>query len=368
MEANMKKDPVCGMEVNEKTMFTYSYQGQTFFFCTSRCKENFEQSPEKYMGTPNLDFGERRKIAVIGSGQVGATFAFSLMISGLPSRIVLIDVNEKLAEGHAMDLNHGLPFVQPMQIQSGTYSDCKDTDIVVITAGAAQKPGESRLDLVRKNTEIFKQMIPEIVRYNPRILLIVSNPVDILTYVALKVSGYPMNRVMGSGTVLDTARFRSLLGINCRVDPRNVHAYIIGEHGDSEVPVWSQVNMGGISFSEFCALCQLGCTLKRREDIFSQVKQAAYEIIDRKGATNFAIALAPVKIVGAIFRDENSLLTVSSLLDEYYGIRDICLSIPVIVNRQGVFRQLGLSLDESEVEKLRASARALKKVIHSLTL
>jgi L-lactate dehydrogenase len=326
------------------------------------------QNPEKYVRIPDVDCSERRKIAVIGSGTVGATFAFALMISGLPSSIVLIDVNAKLAEGHAMDLNHGLPFAQPLRIYPGTYSDCKGADIVVITAGAAQKPGESRLDLVRKNTEIFKQMIPEVVRHNPRILLIVSNPVDILTYVALKVSGYPMNRVMGSGTVLDTARFRSLLGINCRVDPRNVHAYIVGEHGDSEVPVWSQVNIGGISFSEYCTLCQVGCPLEKRDEIFAQAKEAAYEIIDRKGATNFAIALALVKIVGAIFRDENSVLTVSSLLDDYYGISDACLSIPVIVNRQGVFRQLRLSLDKSEVKKFRASAEVLKEITHTLAL
>jgi len=267
-----------------------------------------------------------------------------------------------------MDLNHGLSFVQPSRIYVGDYSDCKDANIVVVTAGAGQKPGETRLDLVRKNTDIFKDIIPEIVRYNPRMLLIVSNPVDVLTYVALKISQYPMNRVIGSGTSLDTARFRYLLSRHCEVDPRNVHAYIIGEHGDSEVPVWSLANIAGVSFRQYCPVCRRQCPENEWEDIFTQVKNAAYEIIKRKGATYFAISLALVRIVGSILRDENSVLTVSTLVDGYYDISDVCLSIPVILNRNGISKILKIELDESEVEKLKASAAVLKKIIKSVDI
>lgn len=314
------------------------------------------------------DFIDKRKIAIVGTGQVGSTFAFSLMVSGLANEIVLINRARELAEGHAMDLKHGLSFVQPSRIYVGDYSDCKDANIVVITAGASQKPEESRLDLVRKNADVFKNIIPEIVKYNPRILLIVSNPVDILTYVALKVSGYPTNRVIGSGTVLDTARFRYLLSNHCAVDPRNVHAYIVGEHGDSEVPVWSQINIGGVLFREYCAVCQRQCPHDEREGIFNQVKNAAYEIIKKKGATYFAIGLALVRIVGSILRDENSVLTVSVLIDNYYDIGDVCLSIPVILNRRGISKILKISLDELEIKKFQASATTLKSTIKNLDI
>jgi len=267
-----------------------------------------------------------------------------------------------------MDLNHSLPFVEPSNIYVGDYSDCRDASIVVVTAGASQKPGETRLELVRRNTDIFKQIIPEIVKHNPRVLVIVSNPVDVLTYVTLKVSGYSMNRIIGSGTVLDSARFRSLLGKHCQVDSRNVHAYIIGEHGDSEVPVWSRVNIGGISFLDYCPMCQKDCPKKERDEIFNQVKSAAYEIIKRKGATNFAIGLSLVRIAASILRDENSVLTVSTLLDNYYDISDVCLSVPVILNRDGVSQILKIGLDQSEIASLQASANVLKDVIRGLDI
>ncbi|NVM23063.1 MAG: L-lactate dehydrogenase [Desulfobacterales bacterium] len=310
----------------------------------------------------------QRKVAVVGAGQVGSTFAFALMTSGLATSIVLIDVMTERAEGHVMDLNHGLPFVPPSRIYVGDYSDCKGADIVVVAAGASQKPGETRLDLVQKNTNIFKDIIPEITQYNPGTLVIVSNPVDVLTYVALKISELPMNRIIGSGTVLDTARFRYLLSAHCEVDPRNVHAYIIGEHGDSEVPVWSRVNIGGVSFREYCPVCQKQCPQDERDEIFNQVKSAAYEIIKRKGATCYAIGLALVRIVGSILRDENSVLTVSTLLDNYYDVSDVCLSIPVILNRNGVSKILRIGLDESEITKLQASAGVLKNVIKDVDI
>jgi L-lactate dehydrogenase len=363
----MAEDPVCGMEVDEnQTKHSIQHRGKMYYFCASRCKDSFEKNPEKYLKVLKMEHGEERKVAIVGTGQVGSTFAFALMISGLATSIVLIDQARALAEGHVMDLNHGLSFVQPSNIYVGDYPDCKDASMVVVTAGASQKPGETRLDLVRRNTDIFKKIIPQIVEYNPRMLVIVSNPVDVLTYVALKLSQYPMNRVIGSGTVLDTARFRSLLSRHCQVDPRNVHAYIIGEHGDSEVPVWSQVSIGAVAFREYCPVCQRDCPQDERDEIFNQVKNAAYEIIKRKGATNFAIGLSLVRIAESILRDENSILTVSTLLDSYYDISDVCLSIPVILNRNGVSKTLKIVLDKSEITSLQASAKVLKDVIKSL--
>jgi L-lactate dehydrogenase len=289
-------------------------------------------------------------------------------MSGLASIIVLIDQNSDLAEGHVMDFNHGLPFVQPAKIFSGSYPDCEGADITIVTAGAAQKPGETRLDLVRRNTDIFKDIIPNIAAHKPGTLLIVSNPVDILTYVALKLSDFPVHRVIGSGTTLDTARFRSLLSKHCQVDPRNVHAYIIGEHGDSEVPVWSQANIAGVPLKTYCPVCERNCPTEERDEIFRQVKNAAYEIINRKGYTNFAVALAVKRIVTSILRDENSVLTVSSLIDNYYDLSGICLSIPAIVNRNGISKHINLSLDDTEIRKLRDSAETLKKTIEKLDI
>ncbi len=366
----MAKDPVCGMRVTpENAADKKTYMGKTFYFCSRKCSDEFMKSPEYHLATQfDKKISNSRKIAVVGTGQVGATFAFALMTSSLSSEIVLIDADHELAVGHAMDLNHGLPFAEPTKIHPGNYEDCRGADIVVITAGAAQKPGETRLDLVKKNAEIFKSMIPEIVKHEPGLLLIVSNPVDILTYVALKVSGYPMNRVIGSGTVLDTARFRFLLSRHCNVDARNVQAFVIGEHGDTELPVWSQVHIAGMPFSDYCPMCHMNCTDDDKQLLFAQVKRAAYEIIDRKGYTNFAIALGLTRILSAILRDENSALSVSSLIDNYYGISDVCLSIPSILNRNGIYRHLNMALDQDEVGMLRGSAGVLKEVLGQLDI
>lgn len=365
----MTRDPVCGLAVDqEKSRFKSIYQGRPYFFCSEACQALFDQHPEKYLGRSGKEPARYRKVVVVGAGQVGATFAFALMTSGLASSIVLIDQNAALAEGHAMDLSHGLPFAQPALIYAGTYADCRDADVVVVTAGTAQKPGETRLDLVLRNAAIYQDLIPKIVAHDPKILLIVSNPVDVLTYVALKVSGYPPGRVIGSGTSLDTARFRSLLSRHCQVDARNVHAYIVGEHGDSEVPVWSQVNIGGVSFKDFCPMCQRQCDESEKVELFSEVKTAAYAIIEKKGYTNFGIGLALLRIVGAILRDENSVLTVSTLIEDSYGISGVCLSLPVIVSSSGVSRRLHLNLDESEIAALQASADVLKNVIGQVSL
>lgn len=306
------------------------------------------------------------KVVVVGAGNVGATFAFNLMITGLATEIVLVDFDKKRAEGHVLDMNHGLPFVAPTKIITGEYEDCRDADVVVVTAGVAQKPGETRLELTRRNSEIFKAIIPSIIMHNPKILLIVSNPVDVLTYVALKLSGYPMNRVMGSGTVLDSARFRYLLGRHCEIDPRNVHGYIIGEHGDSEVPVWSRVNIGGILFRDYCTLCTRDCSVENHKQLFEKVKKAAYEVIERKGATYYAISLSLVRIVGSILRDEQSVLPVSVLMTGYLGITDVCLSLPSVVGSSGIARILEIKLDEKEAEQFHMSASVLKNIIRDI--
>jgi L-lactate dehydrogenase len=312
-------------------------------------------------------FTHPAKVAVVGVGSVGASFAYSLMIHGLVSEISLIDANAEKAKGEAMDLEHGLPFVQPARIKAGDYGECADADIVVIAAGAAQKPGESRLSLVERNVAVFKQVIPSIKEHNNRcILLVATNPVDIMTYASLKLSGFPPNRVIGSGTILDTSRLRSLLGEHFKIDPRNVHAYIIGEHGDSEVPVWSSASIAGVKIKEYCPICGMRYDEQYLNKIFEEVKNAAYKIIDLKGATYYAIGLGLTRIVESIIRDENAILTVSSLLQDYYGVSGVCLSVPSIVNKNGVAQTVKLPLEDAEIKMFQKSASVMKKVIQSL--
>ncbi|HEY5583381.1 MAG TPA: L-lactate dehydrogenase [Ruminiclostridium sp.] len=309
------------------------------------------------------------KIAIVGTGFVGSTTAYTLMLSGLISEIVLIDINARKAEGEAMDMNHGMPFVQPVKIYSGDYLDCEDADIVVITGGANQKPGETRMVLVNKNTAIFKDVIGNIVKYNTEcILLVVTNPVDILTYVTYKLSGFPKNRVIGSGTVLDSARLKYMIGEHMGIDPRNVHAYIIGEHGDTEVPTWSLASIAGISMDDYCKDCKACDSTSFKNETYNNVKNAAYQIIDRKGATYYAVALAVRRIVEAIVRNENSILTVSSLLEGEYGLNDICISIPSQVNSNGIVRIINVPLSDEETRLLNKSAASLKQVISGLEL
>ena len=312
----------------------------------------------------------RSKVAIVGAGNVGSTFAFSLMISGVAREIVLIDANQERAKGECMDLNHGASFVQPVNIYSAGYEGCQEADVVVITAGAKQKPGQSRIDLVQTNAEIFKGIIPKIAKYaKDAILLVVSNPMDILTYITLKISGLPSSKVMGSGTVLDSSRFRYLISEHCHLDPRNVHAYIIGEHGDTELPVWSHANIGGIVLAKYCPVCDGHCDYKKELGaIFEEVKNSAYKIIEAKGATYYAIGLALVRIVESMLRDENSVLPISTLINDYYGINDVCLSIPSVVNRKGVERVLKLELSGLEQEQLRHSAMTLKDIIKEIKL
>ncbi len=310
------------------------------------------------------------KISIVGgAGAVGASSAYALMMSGLASEIVLVDVNERRAEGEAMDLAHGAPFVRPVTIRSGSYADCADSQIVVITAGAAQKPGETRLDLVKKNTAIFRDMVPQIARAAPSaILLVVANPVDILTLTAVEASGFPHCRVIGSGTVLDTARLRALIGQRLNVDPRSVHGYVIGEHGDSEVVVWSRATVAGMPVAEFCAQRGTPCEADMQAEITEQVKRAAYEIIARKGATYYAIGLGVRHVVEAILRDQNTVLTVYTLMTGQFGIEKICLSLPSIVDHGGVEGVLMPKLSDEELAALRRSADVLRETAQAVGL
>ena len=304
-----------------------------------------------------------RKVAVVGCGFVGSASAFAIMESGLFSEMVLIDVSRDKAEGEALDISHGLPFAKPMQIYAGDYKDIADAAVVVVTAGAGQKPGETRLDLVKKNVGIFSSVIPQIAEFNKDgILLIVANPVDILTQAALKFSGFPENRVFGSGTVLDTARLKYLLGEHLSVDSRSVHAFIIGEHGDSEIAVWSSANVSGVPLNDFCEMRGHFDHIASMKRIADNVKNSAYEIIEKKGATYYGIAMSVKRILEAITRDEKSILPVSSIQHDNHGISDVAISMPAIVGRDGVEGTVPISLSPEEEKALQDSADTLQKI------
>jgi L-lactate dehydrogenase len=309
------------------------------------------------------------RVAIVGMGNVGSTFAYALLLSGLAAEIVLIDGNRAKAEGEAMDLTHAVPFTHPTNVWPGDYPDCARAIVTVLAAGAPQAPGETRLDLIKKNAAIWRSIVPQIAKHNPNgILLVATNPVDVLTYAAWKFSGFPAKHVIGSGTILDTARFRYLLSQHFGVDARSVHAYIIGEHGDSEVPVWSSANIAGMRLPQFQQAQGTAYNQKVMEDIFIQTRDAAYRIIERKGATYYAVAAGLMRITQAILRNQKTVLSVSSLIRNYYGLSDVCFSLPTVVDRGGVEQILRLELDPGEVDNLRASANVLKNTIGSLSL
>ena len=298
----------------------------------------------------------------MGTGLVGASFAYALMQRRLANELVMIDANRGRAEAEAMDLNHGLPFVRPMRIRAGDYADLAGAAVTVVTAGAAQRQGETRLQLLERNVAILRGIIPQVVRYNPDgIVLLASNPVDLMTHLSLQISGLPPARVFGSGTILDTARFRYLLGQHYNVDPRSVHGYIVGEHGDSEVPLWSLANIGGVRLRDFRSAAGQGYDEAALQSIFEQTRDAAYTIIDRKGATYYAIGLGLLSIVEAILRDQHTVLTVSSLMAGQYGVKDICISLPSIVGAHGIEGVLDLPLSSDEAEAFRRSASILQE-------
>jgi L-lactate dehydrogenase len=303
------------------------------------------------------------KVAVVGAGRVGSTFAYTLAASGLVRDIVVADADLGRAEGEAMDIAQSVPFRRPVRVEAGTLADVGGAAVTVITAGAAQQPGEPRTALVQRNVDVLRGILEQVVRANPDgLLLIATNPVDALTWAALKMSGLPWQRVIGSGTVLDSARLRAELAAHYAVDARNVHAYVLGEHGDSEFVAWSTATLGNMSLADYCAATGTSYEPAEMERIGERVRRAAYEIIQRKGATNFAIAAALTRIIEAIVRDEQSVLTVSTLVQGEYGLHDVCLSLPAIVGRGGVQRVLPVPLSEREVEALRRSAQAIRTV------
>ena len=321
------------------------------------------------LDTNHPDYLQPARVSVVGVGNVGTTFAYALLLSGFAAEIVLIDANRAKAEGEAMDLNHTVPFTHPTRVWAGDYSDCAGAAVTVLAAGAGQKPGETRLDLIKKNAAIWRDIIPNVVRNNPNgIILIATNPVDVLTYAAWKLSGLPSERVIGSGTILDTARFRYLLSQHFSVDASSVHAYIIGEHGDSEVPVWSLANIAGMRLPEFCKTQGLAYDRKAMDEIFTRTRDAAYHIIERKGATYYAVAAGLMRITQAILRNQSTVLSVSSLVKDYCGISDVCFSLPTVIDRGGVEKALCLDLAPNEIEQLRHSAEILRETTSTLDL
>lgn len=311
----------------------------------------------------------RGKIVIVGDGYVGSTTAFTIMLGGLFSEIVIIDINRDKAEGDALDIAHGVSLVKPVKVYAGDYRDCKDADIVIITAGAGQTPGETRLDLLKRNVSVMKIITESIMQHAPRdvILLTVTNPVDILTYVTYKISDLPKNQILGSGTVLDTARLKYLISRKTGIDARNCHTYIVGEHGDSEVAAWSITNIGGMSMHEFCRYTGK-CDIDDLSVMYEDVRNSAYEIIEKKGATYYAIAVAVARIVECIAGDENSILTVSSVFSGEYGIDDVALSVPTKVGGDGIEKILEVPFSREETKGLRNSADTLREQIKQLEL
>lgn len=311
----------------------------------------------------------RQKCAVIGCGFVGSTSAYTLMQSGLFSEMVLLDANRAKAEGEAMDINHGMPFGKPARIYAGGYADLSDCCLIIIAAGANQKPGETRTDLVHKNTAIFRQIIRETVAVNKEcVLLVVTNPVDILTYVTWKLSGFPSERVIGSGTVLDTARFKYMVGEQLGIDYRDISAFIIGEHGDTELAVWSAANISGIPVEHFCDDCGKCVDQELMQKIFEDVRNSGYNIIERKGATYFAVALAVLRIAEALTRGESSVLTVSTAVNGHYGLPDICLGLPSVVTQNGIKQILDIPLSDEERRALTHSGNTMRAIIDNIAL
>lgn len=309
-----------------------------------------------------------RKVVIVGAGAVGATFAYALAQSGIADEIILIDHNRDLAQGQVLDLAHGFPFFPPVEIRTGEADDFTDAQVVVIAAGAKQQPGESRLDLLQKNAAIVESIVDDVVNRNSSaVIVVVSNPVDVLTQIALKRTEWDRGRVLGSGTVLDSARLRYLLSQCSGIDVHNVHAYVLGEHGDSEFAAWSLTHVAGMSINEYCPICtKCGDWNAKRARIVDEVRSSAYHIIDYKGATYFAIGLALVQIVGAVLRNQKTVLTVSTLLTGEYGVDDVCLSVPAIVSQVGVERIIESRLSAEERESLSRSTLILRNTLAKL--
>jgi L-lactate dehydrogenase len=308
------------------------------------------------------------KIAIVGAGAVGATIAYAAMIRGVAKQLALYDINRAKVDAEVLDLNHGLQFM-PMATLEGSddLGVCAGADVVVITAGAKQKQGQTRMELAGANVELCRSLVPQLLKVAPdALLLVVTNPVDVLTYVVQKLSGLPSRRVFGSGTVLDSSRFRYLIARHLNVAVQNVHAFIAGEHGDSELPLWSSASVGSLPLLQWSAPGHSRLTEEDRARIFDNVRNAAYQIIRGKGATNYAIGLATTQILEAVLHDEQRVLPVSSRLEGYLGISDVCMSVPSIVNRTGVETVLEVPLNDTEREGLKRSADTIRQAIRTL--
>lgn len=310
-----------------------------------------------------IDMVKKNKVAIIGAGQVGATTAFTLAIKGLVSELVLIDINKEKAEGEALDINHGMPFLNPANIYAGTYADTKDAEVVIITAGLPRRPGQSRRDLIHSNNRIITDIVQQLNKYaDDPVIIVATNPVDLMALSAQKTSKQPKNKVFGSGTLLDTARFRFALAQNCKIEARSIHADIIGEHGEGELPVWSLANISGIPIAVYCDVCDRICEPEKREELFVEVRDAGMEVIRKKGATYYAIALTLARITEAILRDEHSVLTVSLYLDGYLGINDVSMGLPAVIGSGGIQRVINLPLSLDEQKSFIATAEVLKEL------
>lgn len=310
------------------------------------------------------------KTGIVGSGFVGATAAYALVMRGVGRRVVLVDQNRGRAESEADDILHAVPFANPLEVTAGDYPDLAGCRVVIVSAGVGQKPGETRLQLLERNAQVFKQVIPNIVQHAPdAILLIATNPVDVMTHIAARYaaeSGVPSHRVIGSGTTLDTARFRSLVGRHLNVDPQHIHAYVLGEHGDSEVLPWSLVTVGGIPLDEFCTKGEVSICPDDYAGIDERVRRAAYRIIEGKGATYYGIGSAIARIVEVILQDERSILTVCTPTEDVAGVKDVTVSLPNLVGGEGIIKTFFPNLSESETAALRASAQVVRSVIDEL--
>jgi L-lactate dehydrogenase len=310
------------------------------------------------------------KIGIVGSGFVGSTAAYAMIMQGIGREIVLVDKNEKKAESEANDLFHAVPFSNPLQIHKGGYEDLKDSRLVILSAGVSQKPGESRLDLLKRNAAIFKEVVPGVLENAPETVLVVAtNPLDIMTHLAAKFAsdyGVPEGRVLGTGTMLDTARFRVLLGKKLGVDSQHVHGYVVGEHGDSEVLTWSLVTIGGMNLEDFCRRLSIPFDEQAKRQIEDLVRNAAYRIIEGKGATYYGIGSALAKVADVVLHDQRSILTVSSPADDVEGVRDVSVSLPCLVGGRGVIAAFPLPLAGKEKEDLRKSAETVRKAIEEV--
>jgi L-lactate dehydrogenase len=310
------------------------------------------------------------KTGIVGSGFVGATAAYALVMRGVGRRVVLVDQNRARAESEADDIFHAVPFAHPLEVTAGDYADLVGCKVVIVSAGVGQKPGETRLQLLGRNAQVFKQVIPNILKHAPEaILLIATNPVDVMTHIAARYAGefgVPSSRVIGSGTTLDTARMRSLIGRHLNVDSQHIHAYVIGEHGDSEVLTWSQVTVGGIPLEEFCNKGEISICPDDYETIDEKVRRAAYRIIEGKGATYYGIGSAIARIVEVILQDERSILTVCTPMEDVAGVKEVTVSLPNLVGGEGIIKTFIPNLNETETTALRASAQVVRSVIDEL--